>query len=134
MRRLRDRERVGPRLADDPQPDRRIPVEPEGGVGVFRTLLDAGDVAQPHQMAVGAAADDQLGEILSGPERAIDAQSDVLLLRFEPAGGQLDILAPQGALDVGGGEAEGGEPLGAHPHPHRRARLAADEHPGDAVQ
>ena len=39
----------------------------------------------------------------------------------------------QRVLDVGRGEAEGGEPLGLHPDPHRRPRLAADEDAGDAL-
>ena len=62
--RLGDGERVGARLADDAEPDRRLAVEAEGGIGIFRPLLDPGDVAEADQIAVGAAADDELGELL----------------------------------------------------------------------
>ena len=127
-----DGERVGARLADDREADRRIAVHPERGIGIFRPLLDPGDVAQPHQIAVAAAADDELAELLGGGERPLDPQRHVLL-RFEAAGRQLDILGPQRVLDVGGGQREAGEPLGLEPDPHRRPRLAGDEHLGDAV-
>ena len=131
--RLGDGERVGARLADDAEADRRIAVEPEGGIGIFRPLLDPGDVAEADQIAVAAAADDERAELLGRRERPVDPQRDVLLRRFEPPGGQLDILGPERVFDVGRGQAEGGEPLGLQPDPHRRPRLAADEDPGDAV-
>ena len=130
---LGDGERVRAGLPDDAEADGRIAVQPEGAVGVFRPLLDAGDVAHADQIAVRPPADDEGAELLGRRERAVDAQGHVLLRRFEPPGGQLDILGPKRILDVGGGEPEAGEPLGPQPDPHRRPRLAADEDAGDAV-
>ena len=91
---LGDGQRVGARLADDAEADRRIAVEAEGGIGIFRPLLDPGDVAEPDQIAVGAAADDQLGELLAASANGRSTRSVTFCCaRFEPAGGKLDILA-----------------------------------------
>ena len=133
--RLGDGQRVGARLADDAEADRRIAVEAEGGIGIFRALLDPGDVAEADQIAVGAAADDQLRGIARRVcERPVDAQGDVLLraIRAGPAGSST-FWRRSAFSTSAGGQAEGGQPLGPHPHPHRRPRLAADEDPGDAV-
>ena len=92
--RVGDGERVGARLADDAEADRRIAVEPEGGIGIFRPLLDPGDVAEADQIAVARRGRRPgCANCCGGRERPLDPQGDVLLRRFEPAGGKLDILA-----------------------------------------
>ena len=88
-------QRIRAGLADDAEAHGRVAVQPEGGIGILGALLDPGDVAEADEIAVGAAADDQSAELLRRGEGPLDAEGDVLL-RFQPAGGELDILAAQG--------------------------------------
>ena len=117
-----------------PRPTAGLPLSRNGDIGIFRALLDPGDVAEADQIAVGAAADDEL----RGTARRVANGRSTRSVTFccadssRPAGSSTFCVRERG-LDVGRGQAEGGEPLGPDPDPHRRPRLAADEDPGDAV-
>ncbi len=130
---LRDGERIGAGLADDAHAHADLAVEAEGRVGIFRPLLDARDIAQPHQIAVAATPHYQGAEVGRGGETAIDPQRQVLLGGFDPPGGQFHILRAQRRLDIARGQPIGGQPIGIEPDPHRRARLAAEIDLRDAV-
>ncbi len=57
-----DVERIGVGILVDRQRAGRLAVEPAGGVVVLRVELDPGDVAEPDDRAVVAAADDDVLE------------------------------------------------------------------------
>ncbi len=75
-------QRVRARLPDDAEADRFLAVETESGIGILRSLLDPGDVAQADEIAVRAATDDELGELPGVLERPVDPEGDVLLRRI----------------------------------------------------
>jgi len=69
---------------------------------------------------------------LFGVEPDERAQRELTRLRLEPAGRQLDVLAPERVLDVGDGELARGERLAVDPHAHRVATPAIEENARDA--
>ena len=56
-------------------------------IDIFRSQLDAGDVAQTQQRAIGGAADYQRLEIIHIAIGAGDADGEVEVRRFNPSGG-----------------------------------------------
>ena len=93
-----------------------------------------GHFAEPHQITVGAAAHDEIAEVLLGAQVGVGAQRELALARFEPAGGQFHVLAQQRVLDVGDGELPGREVLARQPHAHRVAPRAVHAHGGHAFE
>ena len=87
------------------QANGRVPVQPERGIGIFGPELDAGDVAETDQIAVGAAANHQSPELLGRRERPLDPQCHILL-RFQTQAVEQpfqtipdNIVVPNPALD-----------------------------------
>ena len=79
---------------------------------------DLGHLAEAHDLVVGAAADDQAGELLGRPQSRVGAQRELPLLGLDAAGRQLDVLAAQGVLDVLHGEPARRQALAVEPDAH----------------
>ena len=106
-----------------------------------RAELDARDVAQPDRRAgrrIGA--DDDVGEFVGigkpagGVDLKFERRSGRRRRLADLAGGDLDVLLGDGALDVDRGHAEVGELVGVEPDAHRIAPLAEDLDVADAGQ
>ena len=147
-----DGEVVGLGLTGDGQTDLVLSIAAEQAAVLGRCLDDAGDVAQPGDIAgltldgprstawqgrraaglgsCGAAratgADRQLAEVLGAGIGAGDADRIVLLPGLELAGGQFDVLGGQGGFDVADRQATGREGGGVQPDAHGVALLAID--------
>ncbi len=107
-------------------------------VVVARTELDARDVAQADEGAVGLRAHDDGGELLDVDQAAAHAQRvlEALARRgrwlADLARRGLHVLLADRARDVGGGELQAGHAVGPQPDPH--AELGAEHaHVADAL-
>ena len=94
------REHVRLRLRDDRHRQADGAVRARDAAIVVGGEPHLGHFAEPHQVAVGAAADDEIAEVLLGAQVGVGAQRELALVRFEAAGRQLDVLAQQRVLDV----------------------------------
>jgi len=97
--RLRHCQRVGRGLLDDPQPHRRIAVDAHDAALVLGAQLGAPDVLQPDRIAA-RLGDDEVVELLGRPEVGLGQHRELALAALDAARRHLDILAPQGDLDV----------------------------------
>ena len=127
----RDLERVALRLGLHLQHEAGLAVEAAVRPLVLGGERDFGELAEPHEVAVGAALDDEVAEVLLGLEADHRAQRELARPRLEPARGQLDVLAPQRVLDVGDRELARRERLAVDPDSHRVAAGALDADAGD---
>jgi hypothetical protein len=99
-----------------------------------RSFSVPGQVAQAHQIAVLALAQDQPGELLGGPERPLQAHAEDPALGLQAAGRELQVLGTQRRLHVGDGQAPGGERVPVEPDAHGIGLVPAHPHPGYPVQ
>ena len=129
--RVGDVERIGDRLLDDADGDRRLAVVAAVAPLVGGAELDARHLAELHLMVAGELDDDVaelLGRDEAGARQHVNSRS---LLSMRPDG-QLDVLGAQRVLDVLDRQVEGGEPLAVDPDAHGIAPLAEDRDVGDA--
>ncbi len=133
LHRARHLERVGGRLLDHAQPDRRIAVDAHHLALVERAEARAAHVAQPHRVAA-ALADDHVVELADVAQVGLGEHRELALRRLDAPGRDLDVLAPQRVLHVLHRERVGRQPLAVDPQAHRVLALAADDHRGDPGQ
>src|SRR5690606_23859246 len=121
---LGHRDRVRARLLLDADADRRQHVRARRVAVILRADLDVRDVAEPHDIAAGTAADRQLAEGRRRRVTGLGAQREVALRALEPARRELYVLAAQRALDVADRDAVRDHALAVEPYAHRVAALA----------
>ena len=104
----------------------RLPVQPPGGIVVFRVELDPGDVAQLDDRAVVVAADDDFLEFRHAREPPLDEDRVFLddfarrhRLAADPAGGRLAILRLDRGDHLARLDELGRHAVGIEPDPHR---------------
>ncbi len=85
---------------------------------------------QPHDVAVVAAADRDLAEVLGALVAAGNADRELAVRRLDAAGRQLDVLGAERALDVARSDAGGREAVPPQPDPHRVAAAAREANAG----
>jgi hypothetical protein len=125
---------VGLGLFDDADADHRHPVAAQHVAALHRACFHAGHVAQTHQVAVCAACQDEVFEVLHAPEPALDAHPEIPCQGLDVAGRQLDVLHAQGVFHIGDGQVAGGELIAVDPDAHRILQPAAEPDPGDPVE
>jgi hypothetical protein len=120
-------------LLRDAEADRRDEIRARRAALVLGADAHLGDIAEAHEVAVGAALDDQRGEILGARQAGARAQGELALRGLEAPGGQLDVLTPQRGGDVLGRDAARRHGLAVEPDAHRVAARAADLHARHAL-
>src|SRR6185437_10422564 len=99
--------------------DSRVTVVDVGGAVVGGAELDTADIAELGDTAISADFDNDVGELTGFGETALGVDG-VLELRCargrgltpDGAGGDLDVLFPDGVDDIAGGHVAGGELIG----------------------
>lgn len=79
-------------LFDDAEADHRNGISAENGAGFVRLAIDACDFAEADQVAVLAAFERELAEVLGGFERPVGADGEGALAGFDGAGGKFDVF------------------------------------------
>ena len=119
-----DLERVGAGGWVDRDGDRRRAVElgePLIGLGAE---LDPGDVPDSHELALLAAFDDDVLELLDrlepaeGGDRVLEGLVLGRRLAADLTGGDLDVLLAQRIGEIDGGQVAGAQAIGVDPDPH----------------
>ena len=114
----------------DAHADRRTAVEPDLGVLVLRTHLDASHVLHMQHRPVRVRPNDDRAELVSGGQAALGLDVHLKLLVIRDRAGanaadrSLHVLGLDGADDVGWREAEARQPLGIEPDAHRVVETA----------
>ena len=104
--------------------------EPAFIVHVLRAHLDAGDVADAHDRAVGVGAQDDIAELLWRRQAALRLQIDLKLLILsnwpgaDAANRRLNVLRLDRSCDVRGRQVETDQPLHVEPDAHRIFEVA----------
>ena len=102
-------QRVGNRLLDDADVERRLAVEARDRALVHRSDRRRPDIAQAHGIAADVGDDDAV-ELLGRVEVGLGDDGELARLRLDATGRDLGILAADRVLDVLHGELVAGEP------------------------
>ena len=139
---LDDVERVGVGVLVDRHRAGRLAAEPAGGIVVLRVELDPGDVPEPDDRAVVAAADDDVLELADrrqpplGEDRVLEHQARRGRLAADLAHRRLAVLGLDRLDHLGRRDELRGHPVRVEPDPHGvlppERRHVAD--PGDPLQ
>ena len=118
---------VGARLGDHDDAHHRNAVHFHVAARVLRTQFGASHVAHADD-AVGVFAHHQVVELPRGVHQSHRADRQLRGVALDAARRQFDVLAVEGRLDVGRGDAVAGHLRGVEPQAHRVAFLAPDLH------
>ena len=137
---VRDRQGVGIRRLEDTDRDRGLVVEQRAQPIVGSAEFDAGDVAQPRDLAARAGFHDNVAELLFGLQTPLgikrELKIDTLKARrgTDEAAGRLHVLAADLAHHIARRQATLGDLLRIEPDPHRIIAPAEQLHLPDAVE
>ena len=110
-------DQVGLGLPDQRDADGLLAVEPEPAPVVFGSEFDPGHVAELDELAVHVGHD-EVREFLGGFQFAHRPDGELPLIRFDSAGGNLDVPAPDGIDDFRRRQAPGRQCRRFEPNPH----------------
>ncbi len=137
-RRVPDLEGVGARRLEDTDRGRFLAVQPRTQGVVAGGQLQPCNVGEPHDLAVGAALEHDVAELLGRAQAAlrVDQREKVAAVRHrlgaELAGRDLDVLLADRAHDVTGGQAARSDLVRIQPDPHGVVAAAEDLRVADA--
>ena len=131
-------QRVGLALALHGNADRVAAIAAGDGGIIGNAGFDPGDVAEADRVARDPV-EHHIAEVVDALQAAVEPDAQLAVLRGHFAGGQFDIVAAQGVLDIGHGKLARGHGTAVEPDAHRKGAFAIDpqaRHPverGEAV-
>ena len=125
---------VGGRLLDHADAHHGNAVTAEESSVLDKPQFDPGNIAQAHQVAVIALADNEIVEVIGALEIPVHAGAEHALVGLQHARGQFHVFRAHGTLDIAHAQLPGSHCLAIQPDTHGVAETAADAHARDAVE
>ena len=121
-------------MFNDAEADHRDGISSKDGAGFVGLAIDAGDFAEPDEVAVLAAFESELAEVLGCFKCPVGADGEGAFAGFDGAGGEFDVFGDKGLLDIRDSKSARGEGAAVDPDAHCPGLVAAHLHAGHAVE